>query len=173
VRKLTIIGIFCSRTWYIRKVDRHGESQPLIYNSVSIAIVIHLVFLHRDSTGPYQEDISLGYWRSVVCQQAVQCLSIVTTSLPYAKMFMTSLDSGMIRIDDARRRGEDYSKDSNVRSYELLGISSDGTRQTQHPGRGLEATSDTGIRQTKTWTVESKFGDRSGGSAENKLGLPI
>lgn len=144
----------------------------LIRHSVSIAIVVHLIFLHHDHTGPLRADLSLGYWRSAVCQQAVQCLAIVTTSLPYAKMFMTSLDSGMIRIDDARRRGEDYSKGSNGRAYELLGISNDGTRQAKAASRSSEATGHTGISQTKIWTVESKVAN-TGESSPDNLGLAI
>lgn len=103
----------------------------------------------------------------------VQCLAIVTTSLPYAKMFMTSLDSGMIRIDDARRRGEDYSKGSTGRAYELLGISSDGARQQGQAQKRQGEAKSTGISQTKTWTVESKAVSTSEGSSDNILGLAI
>jgi hypothetical protein len=147
-----------------------------MHQSVSIAIILHLVFLHHDNTGPVRGDVSLGYWRSAVCQQAVQSLAIITTSLPYAKMFMTSLDSGMIRIDDARRRGDDYTKGSTDRAYELLGISSDGTGQGQGANgenTGSERTGNTGISQTKTWTVERQLAKKGELSAKAQLGLAI
>jgi hypothetical protein len=140
--------------------------------SVSIAVIIHLVFLRRDYTGPARDDLSLGYWRSVICQQVVLSLAVITTSLPYAKMFMTSLDSGMIRIDDARRRGEDYSKGSSGRAYELLGVSSDGVRRGQARRAnqdGLDTTLGTGISQTKTWTVKRE--PASDEEIHHKLGI--
>lgn len=126
-----------------------GAPKLMLY-SVSIAIILHLVFLHRDYTGPVRGDLSLGYWRSASIQQAVQSLAIVTTSLPYAKMFMQGLDSGMMRIDDKRRRGEN-SKGSTGRAYELLEISTDGTKQRQAT---KDRSLNNGISQTKTWTVE-------------------
>ncbi|KAL8685423.1 MAG: hypothetical protein Q9218_007773 [Villophora microphyllina] len=44
-------------------------------------------------------------WSSVVCVQFVQSLSIITACVPYLKPFFDSLESGMIRSDDVRRRG--------------------------------------------------------------------
>ena len=126
-------------------------------HSVSIAVILQLVFLHRDSTGPVRGDLSLGYWRSAVCEQAVQSLAIVTTSLPYAKMLMQGLESGMMRIDDTRRRGENYSKGSSGRAYELLDISRDSAKRGQAAKKhktDSERTLNTAISQTKTWTVE-------------------
>ena len=41
--------------------------------------------------------------------QIVQCMAIVTTSLPYTKMFMEGFESGMLRVDRQRmdrRRAE-------------------------------------------------------------------
>lgn len=154
----------------------YRETQKLMFHSVSIAIILHLVFLHRDYTGPVRGDLSLGYWRSAVCEQAVQSLAIVTASLPYAKMFMQGLDSGMIRIDDTRRRGENYSKGSIGRAYELLDISSDGTKRMQAVKRhniGSENTSNTGISQTKTWTVERELAVEGEFSPKDTLGLAI
>jgi hypothetical protein len=142
--------------------------------SVSIAIIVHLVYLYRDDTGPVRDDLSLGYWRSAVCQQAVQSLAIVTTSLPYAKMLMAGLDSGMIRIDDSRRRGENFSsQDGSGRAYELLSVSRESTRQKQaanRPNTGGESTPSTGISQTKTYTVEREIAELS---HKEVLGLPI
>ncbi|KAF2469197.1 uncharacterized protein BDR25DRAFT_229535 [Lindgomyces ingoldianus] len=157
-RKITIISIFLCRA------------------CVPIAIILHLIYLHRDSTGPVRGDLSLGYWRSAVCQQSVQSLAIVTTSLPYAKMFLQGLDSGMIRIDDTRRRGENYSKGSSGRAYALLDISSDGTKQRQaieeHKTES-EHTPNTGISQTKTWKVERELAVEGELSHKDNLGLAV
>lgn len=129
----------------------------LILYSVTIAIILQLFYFHRESTGQVRDDLSLGYWRSAICEQAVQSLAIVTNSLPYAKMFMQSLDSGMMRMDDPRRRGENYSKGSSSRAYELLDISRDSTKRRETSKKyksESERTLNTAISQTKTWTVE-------------------
>ncbi|KAH7341189.1 hypothetical protein BKA66DRAFT_577182 [Pyrenochaeta sp. MPI-SDFR-AT-0127] len=138
-RKIIVISIFSCRA------------------CVTIVIILQLVYLHRESTGQVRDDLSLGYWRSAVCEQVVQSLAIVTNSLPYAKMFMQSLDSGMMRIDDTRRRGENYSKGSSSRAYELLDISRDSTKRREASKKykaESERTLKNGISQTKTWTIE-------------------
>jgi hypothetical protein len=144
--------------------------------SVSIAIILQLVFLHHDSTGPVRGDLSLGYWRSAVCEQAVQSLAIVTTSLPYAKMLMHTLDSGMMRMDDSRRRGENYSKDNSSRTYELLDISRDRAKRREAAKihkTNSERTLNTTISQTKTWTVEREPAMDDETSQKDSLGLTI
>ena len=40
-----------------------------------------------------------------MCNQLVQNLGIITACVPYIKPFLESLESGMIRTDDLRRRG--------------------------------------------------------------------
>lgn len=145
-------------------------------HSVSIAIILQLVFLHRDSTGPVRGDLSLGYWRSAVCEQAVQSLAIITTSLPYAKMLMQSLDSGMMRMDDTRRRGGDYSKDGSGRAYELLGISRNSAKRREAAKiskTDSERTLNTAISQTKTWTIKREPAIDGEVSQEDNLGLTI
>jgi hypothetical protein len=154
-----------------------AKSRSSRFYSVPMAIVLHLVYLHLDYTGPTRGDLSLGYWRSAVCEQSVQSLAIVTSSLPYAKMFMQGLDSGMLRIDDTRRRGEDYSKGSAAgMAYELLDISSDGTKQQQSAKRHNTDSGrarNTGISQTKTWTVERGLATEGELSPGDNLGLAI
>ena len=91
-----------------------------------------------DSSGPQKNDFTLGYWRSIIGNQVVQCLAIVTVALPYANLFMESFDSGLIRVGEPRGKGE-YSSDIG-KGYNLLDIS----RSEQ----GV-------ISRTKTYTVES------------------
>ena len=43
-------------------------------------------------------------WRVVICTQVVQCLSIISACIPYLKPFLESLESGLMRADDLRRR---------------------------------------------------------------------
>jgi hypothetical protein len=72
-------------------------------------------------------------------------------------MFMQSLDSGMMRMDDTRRRGENYSKGSSNRTYELLDISRDSTKRREASKKykaESERTLNTAVSQTKTWNIE-------------------
>jgi len=50
-------------------------------------------------------------------------MGIVTTCLPYAKLFMESFDSGLVRVDDVGRRGALSAADSNGEEYKLLNLS--------------------------------------------------
>ena len=48
--------------------------------------------------------ITFMLWPVVLCNQANQNLSIITACVPYLKPLIDSLESGMIRTDDLRRR---------------------------------------------------------------------
>jgi hypothetical protein len=105
-----------------------------------VAAVIQLCVFHQETSSARVDDYALGYWLSTVGNQVVQCLAIVTTTLPYAKIFMESFESGLIRVDNVGRK-EAQSTDGSGRAYELLDIS-----------RGAQQR---GISTTKTYTVES------------------
>ncbi|KAF7889638.1 uncharacterized protein EAF02_002053 [Botrytis sinoallii] len=81
-RKLTLICIFGTRICVIAAV-----SCQLFYLNQKI------------------EDPTFDPWRTTICNQIVQCLSIITACVPYLKMFLNSLESGLLRLDDLRRRG--------------------------------------------------------------------
>lgn len=51
------------------------------------------------------EDPAFDPWRTTISNQLVQCLSIATACIPYLKPFLDSLESGLLRVDDMRRRG--------------------------------------------------------------------
>lgn len=65
--------------------------------------IAQLVFLHRKAA---TTDLTYRLWPVVVCNQLVQNIGIVTSCVPYIKPFFESLESGMIRTDDLRRRGD-------------------------------------------------------------------
>ncbi|KAJ8067126.1 hypothetical protein OCU04_004501 [Sclerotinia nivalis] len=97
-RKLTLICIFGSRICVVAAV-----SCQLYYSNEEI------------------HDPTFDPWTTTICNQIVQCLSIVTACVPYLKPFLDSLESGMLRTDDLRRRGgttvEGY-RDVNAKSSE-------------------------------------------------------
>ncbi|CEJ82410.1 hypothetical protein VHEMI02476 [[Torrubiella] hemipterigena] len=59
----------------------------------------------RNTASSTSPNRTFDQWTVVVCSLLVQCLSIVTACQPYLKPFFISLESGMIRVDDTRRRG--------------------------------------------------------------------
>jgi hypothetical protein len=110
--------------------------------SVLVAIACQLAFFnieHGDAS--LKDDLTLGYWRSTICNQIVQCLAIVTTCLPYTKLFMEGFDSGLMRLDDLRRRGEHTTKDDS-KGYELMDVSRSG-----------QVGADNSIKVSKSWAV--------------------
>ncbi|KAL8900183.1 MAG: hypothetical protein Q9207_005819 [Kuettlingeria erythrocarpa] len=50
-------------------------------------------------------DTTFETWPVVLSAEVVQSLSIITACVPCLKPFLDSLESGMIRVDDLRRRG--------------------------------------------------------------------
>lgn len=68
---------------------------------VAAAIIPELIFIERAGQS---EDRTFASWPAVVCALFVQCLSIVFACVPFLKPFFGALESGMIRMDDTRRR---------------------------------------------------------------------
>ncbi|TEY54712.1 hypothetical protein BOTCAL_0238g00170 [Botryotinia calthae] len=125
-RKLTLIWIFGTRISVIAAV-----SFQLFYSNKRI------------------EDPTFDPWRTTICNQVVQCLSIITACAPYLKIFLDSLWSGMLRSDDLRRRNGRGVEDH--RSF---------NRNTFDPR---------GIRKSKTGKMSSqKLGFTSRGKLESQ-----
>ena len=53
----------------------------------------------------HSSDLSLDSWKLVICTQLMQSVSITTACIPQFRPFLDSLESGLIRSDDFRRRG--------------------------------------------------------------------
>jgi hypothetical protein len=61
---------------------------------VIIAIICQLVY----SRGVYtSSDLTYDVWKTTLCAQFVQNLSVVASSIPYLKPFYMGLESGLIR----------------------------------------------------------------------------
>ena len=50
-------------------------------------------------------DVTFDTWPAVISMEAVQSVSVITACIPCLKPFLESLESGMLRVDDLRRRG--------------------------------------------------------------------
>lgn len=64
---------------------------------------------------------------------------------------MEGFESGLMRLDDLRRRGEHTSKDDSKRSYQLMDIS--------------RSTRDNAISVSKSWAVQVEPAKRSSSSS--------
>ncbi|KAK0510420.1 hypothetical protein JMJ35_006852 [Cladonia borealis] len=95
---------------------------------VIASAVAQLVCLQRTSGS---EDLTYRVWPAVMCNQLVQNLGIITACVPYIKPFLESLESGMIRTDDLRRRGV-------TAAYGYKSSRSDDSR---HPGSATASSS--------------------------------
>ncbi|MCJ1361828.1 hypothetical protein MMC16_000928 [Acarospora aff. strigata] len=83
-----------------RKIIIFGCFAPRI--SVIAATIVQLIYLNRAAN---TSDFTFDHLPFVVCTQVVQNLSVITACIVYLKPFFESLESGMIRSDDLRRRG--------------------------------------------------------------------
>lgn len=72
-------------------------------SSVVGAIIVQMIYDNRLSL----DDPSYSSWPVVIAAQAVQALTITTACFMYLKPFLGSLESGLLRSDDLRRRGVD------------------------------------------------------------------
>ncbi|OSS47160.1 hypothetical protein B5807_10022 [Epicoccum nigrum] len=91
---------------------------------VPISAAVQLAFFHQEARNPAtKEDLTLGYWRSALCNEIMQCISIITVCLPYTKIFMEGFESGLTRVDDGRRRESRALKEYRRLGHQLLGLS--------------------------------------------------
>ena len=59
-------------------------------------------------------DATTNDWPVAICAQIVQCLSLSCACCLYLKPFLDSVESGLIRSDDIRRRGSEYTSGSSL-----------------------------------------------------------
>jgi hypothetical protein len=76
-------------------------------------------------------DPAFDPWPASISIQIVQCLSIVTACFPYLKPFLASLESGLMRADDLRRRG-----DTTIDDYNIYNSGESGSRGTSKKSKG-------------------------------------
>lgn len=72
--------------------------------SVIVSTIIDITYLRQELSA---RDTTFDAWAAVLCADITQNISIITACVPYLKPFFTSLQSGMIRADDLKRRGQD------------------------------------------------------------------
>ena len=70
---------------------------------VCIASTCKLVYWNR---ARYSHDLTFDIWPVTLCTQSIQCMSIASFCFLYLKPLFEILDSGFIRSDEFRRRGQ-------------------------------------------------------------------
>ncbi|PQE25923.1 integral membrane protein [Rutstroemia sp. NJR-2017a BBW] len=107
-RKATIIVVFGTRIFVIA------------------AVAVQMYYMNKPVHDP-----AFDPWPASISIQIVQCLSIVTACFPYLKPFLASLESGLMRADDLRRRG-----DTTIDAYNIYNSGESGSRGTGKKSKG-------------------------------------
>ena len=137
---------------------------------VCVASVCKLVYWNR---ARHSNDLTFAVWPVTLCTQMIQCLSIASFCLLYLKPLFDTLDSGFIRSDELRRKGQRNPEGSfNLSSIssrkegrvarKLDRLTQNGNNDTTVTALGTEAGWDGGsqnseaqiIRETRTWAIE-------------------
>lgn len=135
------------------QVSHHLNTNAADLDRVLIAAATQLAYFHQENSNPRtKDDMMLGYWRSALCNQIMQCLAIVTTCLPYTKIFMEGFESGLFRVDGSRRREDYASKGYSGREYQLMDVSRSSQAQ--------QSTENRAINVSKSWAVSVEPADR-------------
>ncbi|KAL9023803.1 MAG: hypothetical protein Q9196_006963 [Gyalolechia fulgens] len=104
---------------------------------VFAAIIVQLVYVNRTRDSA---DETFDTWPTLLCAETVQSLSIITACIPCMKPFLESLESGMLRSDDLRRRGMGGS--NSYGSHHLSDLSkSSGKSMSKSSGKSMSKSS--------------------------------
>lgn len=121
---------------------------------VPIVAAIQLVYFHQEARNPAtEEDVTLGYWRSSLCNEVLQCVSIVTVCLLYTKIFMDGFESGLTRVDDGRRR-----EGPALREYQRFGHQ---LMDLPHSSDTTHLSPEDAHRESKKWYATVRSAGRS------------
>jgi len=115
-RKSIVVGAFWSRICLV------------------IATIARLIYIHKSPNSFAQQH---NIYALIICTQVEQNLSVITATIPYLKPFFESLESGMMRNDDAGRSTQNSSERYALRSILRGTKPSEGRRNTD----GSSATS--------------------------------
>ena len=144
---------------------------------VCVASICKLVYWNR---ARHSDDLTFAIWPATLCTQTIQCLSIASFCFLYFKPLFEILETGFIRSDELRRKGQTNPKGSFELSTKSTGIrgTAAGSLELQNGNNdititalGHEAGWDGGsqnsdaqiIRETRTWAIESSAADEEQG----------
>lgn len=133
---------------------------------VVAATITELVF--RNCLHDYS-DLIFHLWPVAVCNLIVENLSITTACIPYLKPFIQSLESGMLRTDDLRRRGLSTapgSESNTKQGHQLENLSSPfkpmfPNHQTKPQQSAAITANSTGFPEQHATTITSARGGRN------------
>ena len=97
-------------------------------------------------------DLTFEVWPVALCTQTIQCMSIASFCVLYLKPLFEILNSGFIRTDEFRRKGQLHPKGS----YNLSSMSSG--KESRKEGRNLATLARTDNNDTTITALENDSG---------------
>ncbi|KAH7189848.1 hypothetical protein BKA60DRAFT_611857 [Fusarium oxysporum] len=101
-----IIILFCENVLKIQIPWSKKILAMSVFGSRILVTPVIAVQIYYSNKAFASTDFTFANWKAAIALQLVQCLSIVTICIPSFRPLMNSLESGQIRIDDLRRRGQ-------------------------------------------------------------------
>jgi hypothetical protein len=101
-RRLTLLTGFWCRIMYTRSdwsIDQEMIANAVV-RSVIVASAVQIGYL---CALPTSEDLLNSIWRVVVCGKVIQVTSIKTSTIPFLKPFLVSLESGFLGASKVTR----------------------------------------------------------------------
>ncbi|XPS69079.1 hypothetical protein M3J09_001359 [Ascochyta lentis] len=111
--------------------------------SVVIASIVHIIYIRALS--PYT-DLLNSIWRAIVCEQVVQVTSIVTSTIPFLKPFLLSLESGFLGASNATHTPPS-AYDPREKTRRLSSYIKIESRQSRDPSERTDKRSDIWVRK--------------------------
>ncbi|MCJ1310489.1 Eukaryotic translation initiation factor 2A [Agyrium rufum] len=133
-KKLVVLSVFLSRIVVIAALICQ-----LLYQISALKAPTSTSEDHNNNANANTNDVTYPPWRAQLSAQFVQCLAIVTTCMVYLKPFMDSLESGFIRVDDLRRRGDstvEYARGNGGGDNSASNLNSNGGSSSSGGSRG-------------------------------------
>ncbi|MCJ1283183.1 hypothetical protein MMC26_002510 [Xylographa opegraphella] len=112
---------------------------------VIAVLICKLVYWNRLSTSA---DPTLDLWPVSICTELIQCLEILAACCLYLKPFLESLESGFMRGDDLRRRGENSLSGSRHRTVSI----------PLSTRRSPSSTTGSNLARSRNITIAERFG---------------
>lgn len=156
---------------------RHLSRHANLSARVCVASICKLVYWNKIGGS---EDLSFDTWPVTICTQSIQCLSIASFCFLFLKPLFQTLETGFIRSDELRRKGQRNPEGSFSLSGMSSGQKASTVRNLQTPTQtgnhyttaialddtggwdGGSQTSETHIiRETRTWAIESSAANES------------
>lgn len=129
-KKITILVFFGARSLYVHDSMCYTGHSSHNYRDI-IATAVQMAYLYGFSSPNPTRDL----WKWTLLTQIIECITILTTCVPYLRPLIESIPSGMYGSDELRRRGTPselgYSRNKSG-SYQLSSNASKSGGEKKH-----------------------------------------